>query len=370
MAEPRPSPPRSNHSRPDGMAILDALAHPVILTGEDGTVRFLNRAAEEFLATAATSLIGRRLDGILAADSPVHGLIERARRTGRTFKEHDVVVEIPRLGPRTVSIDVAPLADPAGSVIATFHELAMARKVDRQLTHRDSARSVAAMAAMLAHEVKNPLSGIRGAAQLLERDAKPEDAELTRLIRRETDRIVALIDRMDMFAEDRPIEREAVNVHEVLSHVCGIARTGFAKGQRIVESYDPSLPPVLGHRDRLAQVFLNLLKNAAEAAAPEDGVIRITTAYRPGVLLEIPSGGRRAHLPLVVGIEDNGPGVPVELRHCLFEPFVSGKHGGKGLGLALVAKFVADHGGIVEFESEPGRTRFGVMLPTDSGRSA
>jgi two-component system, NtrC family, nitrogen regulation sensor histidine kinase GlnL len=219
------------------------------------------------------------------------------------------------------------------------------------------------MAAMLAHEVKNPLSGIRGAAQLLEQDADAAGRELTQLICDETDRIVALVDRMEAFSDHRPVEREAVNIHEVLERVRKVAQSGFARHTRLVEEYDPSLPPVRGNRDLLVQVFLNLVKNAAEALPGSDGEIILTTAYRHGLRLAVPGGEGRQPLPLMVSVTDNGTGIPEDLRPYLFDPFVTTKRKGTGLGLALAAKVIGDHGGVIEFDSQPRRTVFRVFLP-------
>src|SRR3546814_685891 len=203
------------------------------------------------------------------------------------------------------------------------------------------------MAAILAHELKNPLSGIRGAAQLLELNASQADRELTRLICDETDRICGLVDRMEIFSDKRPINRGPVNIHQVLEHVRKIAQAGFAKHLRFVEKYDPSLPPVYGNRDQLVQVFLNLVKNAAEAVGDDPaGEIVLTTAYRHGVRLAVRCSRDRLHLPLEVSVQDNGPGVPEDIRTYLFDPFVTTKASGSGLGLALVAKIIGDHGGV------------------------
>jgi two-component system nitrogen regulation sensor histidine kinase GlnL len=219
------------------------------------------------------------------------------------------------------------------------------------------------MAGMLAHEYKNPLSGNRGAAQLLEQDADPAGRELTQLICEETDRIVALVNRMEAFSEHAPVARDEVNIHEVLDRVRKIAMSGFARHVTIREEYDPSLPPVHGDRDLLLQVFLNLVKNAAEAVADIAGEIALTTAYRHGLRLAVPGGDGRRHLPLMVSVADNGSGIPEDLKEHLFDPFVTTKRHGTGLGLALVAKVIGDHGGVIEFDSQPRRTVFRVFLP-------
>ena len=219
------------------------------------------------------------------------------------------------------------------------------------------------MAAALAHEVKNPLSGIRGAAQLLEQNASLADRELTRLITEETDRICRLVDRMEMFSDVHPVERSPVNIHEVLDHVRRLVQSSIAGNVRFVERYDPSLPPVFGNRDQLVQVLLNMVKNAAEALPEGGGEIMLATKFEPGLRLSLAGGDGRQSLPLVVSVRDNGVGVPEELKAHLFDPFVSGKAGGTGLGLSLVAKIVAEHGGGIEFDSEPGRTEFRVLLP-------
>ena len=355
--------PASTATRFDATSVLNALADVMLVVDLKDEIRFANLAAEEFFDASAAWLAGRRLADLMPADSPLFALVEQVRRGTSSVSEYGVVLNTPRVGEHFVTAQVAQLTEQSGSVVISLHEQSIARKIDHQLTHRNAARSVTAMAALLAHEVKNPLSGIRGAAQLLEQSAPPEDRELTRLICDETDRICALVDRMEVFSNGRPIERGPVNIHAVLEHVRKVAQNGFAKQIRFIESYDPSLPPVHGNRDLLVQLFLNLVKNAAEAAPEQGGEIVLSTAYQQGVRLAVPGSDSRTQLPLVVSVQDNGGGIAEELRTHLFDPFVTTKSNGSGLGLALAAKIVGDHGGVIEFDSEPRRTVFKVMLP-------
>ncbi len=350
-------------AQPEPAAVLAALAEPVIVIDRSGAIRLVNPAAEQFFGAGAAALHGCELAELVAPRSPLLGLVELVWRSGNTISEYDMPLEGVRFGTRSVSVHAAPAGEVGGLLVLTLHERSMVDKVDRQLTHRNAGRSMTAMAAMLAHEVKNPLSGIRGAAQLLEQDADEAGRELTRLICDETDRIVALVDRVEAFSDQRPIERDAVNIHEILERVRKLAQSGFARRARFIEEYDPSLPPVHGNRDLLVQVFLNIVKNAAEALPNADGEIILSTGYRHGLRLAGPDGEGRRHLPLMVAVTDNGAGIPEDMRPYLFDPFVTTKRNGTGLGLALVAKVIGDHGGVIEFDSQPRRTVFRVFLP-------
>ena len=347
----------------DPTVVLSALPDPVIALDRGGAVRFVNPAAEQFLGVSAAALRGVPLSDFVVANSPLFGLVEAVWRDGGSIAEYDVLLEGPRLPARPVTILGALAGEGADLLVLTLHERAIADQMDRQLTHRNAARSMTAMAAMLAHEVKNPLSGIRGAAQLLEQDADDAGRQLTQLICDETDRIVALVDRMEAFSDHQPIARGGVNIHEVLERVRRIAQSGFARHVHFAEDYDPSLPLVHGNRDLLVQVFLNLIKNAAEASPVNGGEIVLATGYRHGRRLTTRNGGPPLQLPLMVSVTDNGPGIPEDLRAHLFDPFVTSKRNGTGLGLALVAKVIGDHGGIIEFDSQPRRTVFRVFLP-------
>ena len=355
---------------PNYEVLWNALPHPTIATDGDKNIIAFNAAAEQFFAVSARSMRGRPIADFAPVGSRLATLIDQAQRDGISLSERDIDVHWAESEARLSLVQINAINDIEDNqaLLIVMQHGSIAEKMTRSLAHRGAARSVTGMAAALSHEIKNPLAAISGAAQLLQMSVPDGEIELCELIQEESSRIQRLVERMEHFTDSRPLEMDAVNLHDALQMTRRAAQVGFGDGVTFVENYDPSLPPTSGDRDQLAQAFQNLLKNAAEAVG-EGGIITLKTAYRPGVRLAGLHGDERQSLPLEVTITDNGPGIPADLAPYIFEPFVTSKASGAGLGLALVSKIIADHGGIIECDTDAGRTTFRMLLPVHNTTS-
>jgi two-component system nitrogen regulation sensor histidine kinase GlnL len=342
--------------------IWASLPIPALLVGPDGLILEANPAAEVFLNASAKGLRGQPALDRVHIDADMDAAMARARSNQAALFINDVDVTSGERPPLQCTVQIAPMADNAEIVMLLISPREIADRLGRAVQAKTAAKSAIGMAEMLAHEIKNPLAGISGAAQLLAMNLAPEDMELADLIVAETKRIVKLLEQVEQFGNVRPPERKPVNIHDALDRARKSAMVGFATQMTIVEEYDPSLPNTFADLDQLVQVFLNLIKNAAEAAGPTGGTIRLHTFYDLSLRLRRKDGTGNP-LPLQVEIIDDGPGLPAHIAEEVFEPFVSGRENGTGLGLALVSKTITEHDGWIAVDSVPGRTVFRVSLP-------
>ncbi|MFA9229164.1 MAG: hypothetical protein RIR95_578 [Pseudomonadota bacterium] len=343
-------------------ALWSSIPVPALVIGPLGQIEAINSAAESFLNASSKSIVGQMLNDRLSIDTQMDDALSRVRLQLAPLFILQADITPGDRPPQQCSLQLAPLQDLPGHVLLLISPRDIADRMGRALQVSSAAKSAIGMAEMLAHEIKNPLAGISGAAQLLAMGLSGQDLELTDLIVEETKRIVKLLEQVEQFGNLRPPTRRAVNLHDALDRARRSALVGFGAKMNIIEDYDPSLPSTFADPDQLVQVFLNLLKNASEAAGPKGGTIRLHTFYDHS-LRRRRKDGSGAPLPLQVQIIDDGPGIPPAIAEDIFEPFVSGRENGTGLGLALVSKIILDHEGWISVESAPGRTSFRISLP-------
>ena len=343
-------------------AIWASLPVPAMLITREDRVCDINAAAEGFLNASAKAVMNQPVWDLLAVDAPIEAALARARENGTPLFVNDVDVGTGNRAPLQSALQIAPLFGSDGVMILMISPRELASRMTRSQSVKSAARSAIGMAEMLAHEIKNPLAGITGAAQLLSMNLSADDLELTDLIVAESRRIVKLLEQVEQFGNLTQPERGAVNLHDVLDRARRSALLGFGAQMTIIEDYDPSLPLAIADKDQLLQVVLNLLRNASEAAGEGGGTIRLRTYFEHSFRLRRADGSGQA-LPLQIEVIDDGPGLPEHIRGDVFDPFVSGRENGTGLGLALVSKIISDHGGWISVTSTPGHTVFRMSLP-------
>ncbi|MGV6848269.1 MAG: two-component system sensor histidine kinase NtrB [Marinibacterium sp.] len=342
--------------------IWASLPLPALLIDSSDRILDINSAAEGFFNHSAKALKGTPVWDQVAVDAPIEEAFTRARANGAPLFVNDVDVGSGNRAPLQCALQIAPLVGVAGHMILMISPRELAGRMTQNHSVKSAAKSAIGMAEMLAHEIKNPLAGITGAAQLLSMNLGAEDLELTDLIVAESRRIVKLLEQVEQFGNLRPPDFQPVNVHDVLDRARRSALLGFGGHMRIIEDYDPSLPRAYGDPDQLLQVILNLLKNASQAADPGGGTIRLHSYFEQSFRLRR-ADGTGISLPLQIEIIDDGPGLPEKIKSDIFDPFVSGRENGTGLGLALVSKIISDHDGWISVTSVPGRTVFRLSLP-------
>ncbi|KIN65145.1 Nitrogen regulation protein NR(II) [Sulfitobacter noctilucicola] len=342
--------------------IWASLPIPALLIAPDNSIKGANPAAEGFFNASAKSVIGQPVWDMLAIDYPLEDAFNRARENSTALFVNDVDVGSGQRAPLKSALQIAPLQGAPDHMLMMISPRELSGRMTQNHSVKSAAKSAIGMAEMLAHEIKNPLAGITGAAQLLSMGLDAEELELTDLIVAESRRIVKLLEQVEQFGNLTAPVRAPVNLHDVLDRARRSALLGFGAQMKIIEDYDPSLPAALGDKDQLLQVVLNLLKNASEAAGEGGGTIRLHSYFEHSFRMRRADGSGQL-LPLQIEVIDDGPGLPEHIKGDIFDPFVSGRENGTGLGLALVSKIISEHDGWISVESAPGHTVFRISLP-------
>jgi two-component system nitrogen regulation sensor histidine kinase GlnL len=339
---------------------LDGLATAVILVSHDGVVRYANPAAQNLFKTSSKNLVGHALKEVFPNDTVLAGALENAASRNASYTQYDFALLTAALEKVEVTCTVTP-AEIQGfeGYLLEFNEVHQQLRIAREEHLQDQTEASRAMIRSLAHEIKNPLGGLRGAAQLLERELdRPELTEYTQVIMKEADRLQSLMDRL--LTPTRLPQLAPLNIHEALERVRSLLLAEFPEGIRIQRDYDVSLPAINADREQIIQALLNVGRNAAQALKGRGDIVLRTRVVRRPTLV------RRLHrLGIMVQIIDNGPGIPDEIREKIFFPLISGRESGTGLGLSIAQEYIQQHGGLIEVDSEPGRTCFTILLPLE-----
>ncbi len=347
---------------PAGYAVLDSLPYPIIILDNSNCFIWLNHSAESFFNSSLAIFKGTSAEVYFNSGSVLMKMISRVKQTNSSLSEHSVIINTPKLKDTTVNIQVGPFYANDEFIVISLQKNYLEQVAKSRNLFKGAALSMSKVTALLAHEIRNPLAGIRGAAQLLELEVREKNRELSKLIVTETDRIIKLLERIEKLSADKPLHLEEINIHEVLDHCLMINSSSFGKHLIIQRDFDPSLPQIYADRDLFIQLFLNLFKNASEATCKDD-FLNIKTSYALSTPHSASDRYGSNQLPLQIDIIDTGSGISPELQGYVFEPFVSNKLNGSGLGLALVASVVSEHGGAIEFSSSEGKTHFKINLP-------
>jgi len=340
------------------LAGLDLLSAAVVIIGRDGNAVYLNPAAEQLFEASRRIIVGQAFARLFVDPAPIERLLAEACDGGFEEKRVDLELARPGRAPASLLVTATVLPEGPGLLLLDFREHDKRRRVDREERLLDSARANRELVRNLAHEIKNPLGGIRGAAQLLDAElGSPALREYTQVVIKEADRLQLLVDRL-LAPHRHPHIVGDVNIHEVLERVRALVLAEFARGLVIRRDYDISLPEFRGDREQLIQVVLNLVRNAAQAMQGTGAIV-----LRSRIARQVTIAKRRWKLALDLHVIDDGPGVPQEIRDRIFFPLVSGREGGSGLGLTIAQTFVQQHGGLIECDSRPGRTDFRILLP-------
>jgi two-component system nitrogen regulation sensor histidine kinase GlnL len=342
---------------------LELLASAIVILDGEYVVRYTNPAAENLLGAGARSLVGQSFPALFSGSATLEGMLAEALAVHWSYRTQTVSYERPGREPLPLSCLVTPIDVPGAPLLAELRPIQEQLRLDREERLLDQQETIRELLRNLAHEIKNPLGGLRGSAQLLERELdRPELREYTQVIIKEADRLQVLLDRL--LTPSRAVQLAAVNIHEVLERVRSLVQAEFPSGVTVLRNYDPSVPDLVGDIEQLIQAVLNVVRNAAQALlSGANGGRGGTIVLRTRTARQVTIARQRHKLALELQVIDDGPGVPEDIRDRAFNPLVSGREGGSGIGLALVQTYVQNHGGVVEFDSRPGRTIFTLLLP-------